>query len=573
MEEQTRTSIAVGVLALACAVAVSTIIWTCWDVEYKWMAVKAWAAGQFPAFEPNHHNLRWGVNIPAVAWVWMFGSSLSSYLLLNYIVFAAGAALLYSSARFLVSPGLATLILAFWLINPIAYYLPANLMPEVYSVTYLLLALLLLQHAYARKSHGLYAMAVLAFFLLYGAKETNAFFLPGLALYELWKRRFVNLALLVGVFGACLAVETAAVNVLLSGRNLVLGRLQLLAHGDAVEQMRTIFAGYTPADIVRRWWFNSHWWLERQEIRGINYPAKLVYMLFAGVAAFLVARAWWLGKRERAELDPVEVAKLDALYAAAAMGLSFVLLTTFFILDIDPLILGQTLVDRYLWVLLPPALLVLGWAVERALEPVGGGGGARFAIVQGLQRALAWLNRQCGRSPVLAAGAVAAVAVLAHYHLERQVVRERRAGLEQPYNIFTVDSYFRDTIRDPLERGCTVVFAARLAVWSSFTFAFPYGYFLPAEDLHPKRLDRLTTSLGARVQIADLDLTQNPQLRDRLYMRPSAIERGIVEFDPVAVRFAGAQPPCKQVRYVGFADIPRQAQAVAGFRSGLGPSE
>jgi cell division protein FtsL len=566
MREQTRTSIVVGVLALAGAVAVSSIIWASWDVEYKWLAAKAWAAGQFPAFEPNHHNLRWGVNIPAAVWVAIFGSSPLSYLLLNYVVFAAASALLYALARTLTSPGGATLILAFWLINPIAYYLSANLMPEVYSVAYLLMGLLFLQLAYARNSPRLYVFAVLGFFALYGAKETNAFFLPGLALYELIKQRLVNLALLVGVFAVCLGVETVVINVLFTDRNLLLGRAQLLAHGNAVTQMQTIFVGYTPADILRRWWFKSTWWLERQEVPGINYPAKLVYLLFGCVSAFLVARAWWLRKCALPELEPAAAAKLDALYAIVAMGLSFAFLTTFFILDINPLILGQTLVDRYLWVLLPPALIVLVWTGERALGSDSARIGASSSIVQGLRQAAAWLQLWCGRMPIVAAGVVTAIALLAHYHLERQIVRERRDGLEQPYNIFTVNSYYRDSIRNPLERGCTVVFAARLAAWSSLAFAFPHGYFSAPEDLYHRRFDRLTTSLGARVQAWDLDLKQAPELRERLYMRPGALERGVVEFDPLVVRFAGAQLRCEEVRYVGFADIPRQAQVLEGVR-------
>src|SRR5262249_16034155 len=84
-----RTNVAlVALLTFLSVLIISAIISENEDVEFKFYAIKAWAAGDFPQFPANHHNLRWAINVPTVCWVFLFGDSPVSYLVLNYLVFS-----------------------------------------------------------------------------------------------------------------------------------------------------------------------------------------------------------------------------------------------------------------------------------------------------------------------------------------------------------------------------------------------------------------------------------------------------------------------------------------------------
>jgi hypothetical protein len=179
----------VAILSFVSVACVSATIWENGDIEEKWLAIKAWAAFDFPDLPASQHNLRWGINFLSTFFVSIFGDSPRSYLALNYLVFSLATAGLYRLARDMTSSLAATAILAIWFLNPIVYFLSSNLMPEVFGVFYLVMALMVLRASYISGSRWTYAFSILIFFLMYGAKETNAFFMPGLALYELIRKK------------------------------------------------------------------------------------------------------------------------------------------------------------------------------------------------------------------------------------------------------------------------------------------------------------------------------------------------------------------------------------------------
>jgi len=92
----------------------------------------------------------------------------------------------------------AVVILAIWLLNPTVFWLASNLMPEVFGILFLVADLMLLRSAYLSGSRLIYGVSILFFVLAYGAKETNLFFMPGLVLYELLRKRFDRVVLITG---------------------------------------------------------------------------------------------------------------------------------------------------------------------------------------------------------------------------------------------------------------------------------------------------------------------------------------------------------------------------------------
>lgn len=118
-----RDVILVAILAFVSVAIASATIEDNGDIEYKWLAAKAWASFDFPSLPANHHNLRWGINIPTTLFIFLFGDSPRSYLTLNFLVFSLGTAGLYQLARSMTSARTAVVILAIWLLNPTVFWL------------------------------------------------------------------------------------------------------------------------------------------------------------------------------------------------------------------------------------------------------------------------------------------------------------------------------------------------------------------------------------------------------------------------------------------------------------------
>jgi len=179
--------------------------------------------------------------------------------------------------------------------------------------------------------------------------------MPGLVLYELLRKRFDRVVLITVVFGGCLIFETLIVDILLREHGVLLGRLEVISHGANVANMRDEFSSLTPVDMFRRWWFIATSNLDR-----LGYYSKLLYFVFFSQCA------WYLGSlvREAGGKTSSPVLKVGApeqefVFAVLSLGLSFAVCTTFFVISLHPFTMGEPLFDRYLWVLLVPAMLLL----------------------------------------------------------------------------------------------------------------------------------------------------------------------------------------------------------------------
>ena len=548
-----RDSLWVAFLAFASACLVATSIWENGDIELKWLAIKAWADGQFPAFAPNHHNMRWGITLPAVAFVKLFGGTALTYLLLNHIVFALTTAGIYALIRKLTTPLVAAIALAMWLINPVAYSLPSNLMPEVWTMVYLVGGLLLLRKAYETGSAWTYAAAIAMFFLMYGAKETNVFFMPGLGLYEIFRRNWRNVAIMVGVFGAMLAVETLIVNAALSDSHILFGRAQAIVQAGHLNEMSNDWP-YQWSDLFTRWLFYAETNFDRLE-----YFAKVLYL------AFFLATAWkvwtWIAARSlmppAGELGPNGVPGGEAISATWAMGLAFAFFSSFFILKLNPLMLGQPLNDRYLWPLLVNAYVVLAVALKAGLARMADARKGFAGIFGKLQRVSAPVTM--GHAALLSLAVIAAFTTAARWPIEIAAMKIRRQGYDQPYTVFQANQYFGG-IRQHLLDGCTLVFPRPRPVQTALIHTFPYEAVTPIMRLYSENqhgLDGLSVE-GRVLRVWAVPEREQRALEGKLY-----VALGHPGFKPHAMRMQNAGS-CDKTYWLGQVDIAPQDQLIEG---------
>lgn len=537
----------VALLAFVSACLVATSIWENGDIELKWWAVKAWADFQFPDFPPNHHNMRWAITIPAAIWVRLTGDGAVNYLLLNHVVFALTTAGLYLLIRRLTTPFVALVALALWLVNPVAYSLPSNLMPEVYSMIYPVAALLLVRRSYETGSRWAYGWAIVMMFLAYGAKETNIFFMPGWGLYEILHRRWKNVAMIIGVFGGLLIVETLIINALLSGSHIMFGRAQAIMQAGHLSEMTTDWI-YQPIDLLTRWGFNAETNFDRLE-----YFPKAIYW------AFFILSAWkgvqWARARTllppQSAIAPAQAPGGEAISIAWAIGLSFAFFTTFFILSFNPLILGQPLNDRYLWPLLIPAYVVLSVLLKVWLDQTADARKGIGGFVSGLTRSLSPFAS--GRWVWVSLVAVAMICTLARWPIEIAAVKIRRQGFDQPYTVFDAQAYF-DSARNQLLEGCTLVFPRPRPAQTILVHSFSFNDIMPTLQLYEQRLDGLMID-GHRLHGWSVPREDWHVMEGKLY----------AEFDnpdffrPYAIRLEGVTG-CERAYYYGQADMAPQDQ-------------
>ena len=537
-----RGCVLLGLFAFFTAACASAIIWENGDVEHKWFVAKAWASFEFPGFPVNHHNLRWGMNLPAVAAILAFGDSPLTYLLMQLAIFAATSAMLFYLMRAVGGTWIALAAAGCWLAMPTTYFMASNLMPGLYSNFYLAAALLLLYLAYSRNSWPLYTAAVVALFLTYGAKETSVFFYPGLGLFELLRRRFDRLGILIGVSALLLVAETLLTNVALQSLGVVGGRLQGILLGNHVDGMVEEFNFYRPVDLITRWGF-----LNTTEI-----PSKFVYYGLFAASAY----ALWLWRRNRiaASAPASDMANREFVLAAAFLGLSFAFCTTFFVISFDPFLPGQPLGDLYLWPLLAPGFVVLSaGSLQAWLHAKRGGWVSAAAISPALWRA--------GAAAIVVFVALAPATRLGFRLLVEQTTRE---GFIHPYSAPGANRYFAQ-IRERLDAGCELVFASKRAAWSSLVFAYPYGHFVDPVALYVRDLEGLYTRDGAQVRAVEVDAAAaaslSPRLPDLLHVQ-SGPEGPATTLMVLRLERTDKAALCRTRYYLGHLDIHERDQAL-----------
>lgn len=318
------------------------------DALTKWDLVLDLVQGDFSAvrsYDPLlHHQMRWASILLPAFFVAVFSDSSIWYYVSSFIQGYLGLVLFsYLALRHIgLLAGIATLLVLGF--DPGIYEMIFQLLPT--GGTLLPLALLVLFFAlYTQGAIGRTASLIgifVATFLLYGVKETNLFFMPGLAIAILIVFGFRQLA----IFTVCAAVLYIVEGVLLSwmaGHPLPLGRLYELTREGAPHlalMVQSEFVGAAGQEalwdggIFSRWWFVA------------LYHKPPLYLGLVLFSAYTIAAI----RRKIPFSLPVFL---------SVLGLSFAFFTTFFVISLDPLVLGQPLRERYLFALLPLSYFVI----------------------------------------------------------------------------------------------------------------------------------------------------------------------------------------------------------------------
>jgi len=318
------------------------------DERDYWFAAKAISQG-LPYPELSHRTVRWAVILPVALAQSLFGPHPNAYYVMPLLAALSQAVLVYLLGRALngrLAGSLASIALTFF---PYQIRAASQVRPEIFSMTYVLLAALALVR-YVRSSSdrariSAAVLAALATFLAYEAKITNLFFMPGIAIAILLysKGKGLRDALAYGgVLAGLYLAETAAYAALTP---YALGHLAVIASHHLSSEFASplggfldLFTRYAPENLELYW-----------SIPFLAFAA-LAFMSFAPRRPAAFARAG----------DP-------ATKAVTLASLSFFLFVTFAVTSVDPLLPAEDFINRYFCAVLPLVLAVLASAASDAI--------------------------------------------------------------------------------------------------------------------------------------------------------------------------------------------------------------
>jgi hypothetical protein len=496
--------------------AASGLILANGDVARKWFLAAAWSAGAFPSLPFDHHLIRWALNIPATLFIAVFGFAPHTYYLFCAFVYTLAVILTWRLAQRLGGPVAGLLALTMMLASVALFPYVIQFMPDSLSLVFVVAGLYLYELSTDASENEdsrslLFLGAASTFlFLAYGAKETNAFLVPGLVLLELFRRDTRRVVVFCSVFALLILVETVAFYVLSGGR-LTLGRAQALMSSPQLNfvQQQT----FSWFDIFRRWGVD----LGRQR----NVPAKIVYIVFFALSLFFMV--------QRSDAVRRISTRLEGLIAA---GLSFAVLTSLFIVSIHPLRFGLGLDPRYLWTLYPIAVVTIAVSTDRTM--------------------LLWMGEKLpsARSAKTSGGVMlpsfSILIGVCAASLAMNLVTEHtaRRGIPQPYNPFEAHRYFSQ-FRERYLEGCVVLTDDMASLFTLIAFSFR-----PTELVDPSATYR-------RVDGAPFNATDTQFRVQRVRSDSLVTELKMIEPHPVIIA-SWLQGPvkktCQNSYYFGQAD-------------------
>lgn len=281
----------------------------------------------------DHHTVRWSLNTPTLIIQWLFGNSASVYYITPAIFGALAALFVFAITRLIAGTTTAVLAAFLFSVAPPVVKAGSQFLPAIFTCAYVLgSAYFLLQYTKGKPGQIRFLiLAALFLFMAYGTKVPNLFFLPGIVIFLLWQTRpflgptVLFLTILLGLY----ILETIGL-ALYTGDFVWSGRVHYL--GFHMERMLGERHVYQFSDIWKRWMMLPVYWR---------------WLLLAACAGAVIA---WV-KRQRGSNS--------GIFLVFLMLLSFSLLTTFAIAELEPLRFVQPLRVRYLTVTIPLAVIVL----------------------------------------------------------------------------------------------------------------------------------------------------------------------------------------------------------------------
>ncbi len=317
------------------------------DAAGKWNLARDVSQGIFDAFNRtevvSHHFLRWGTWVVPTILIFAFSDDLFFYYLSTALPSTLAAMIFIWIAFRWIGPMAAVVFALIWSLDPQLYTATFELLPTGAALLPLSLIVFLLMRATQQATNVMYLSCALAglVFWMYGAKETNLFFLPGVLAALIYLKGWRGFLYFSGSFLTLYAAETA-VFMILSDTMDIGGRVQALLSSKAphLNKMKTVQSliseqtALWDAGIISRWY----------SVQPYHLPIYLgaLPLFFYGALRHL----------RRTDPKP-------GLQVLCLVALSFVLLTSFFIVSLSPVRLGQPIRARYLAILLPLCYLVL----------------------------------------------------------------------------------------------------------------------------------------------------------------------------------------------------------------------
>lgn len=315
------------------------------DAVFKWEFAKYIYYGLpldkfLPTEDVSHHIFRWVSWLQALPVIYVFGDNVDAYFLSTLIPSVIGGMVFAYLIYFYAGLIPFIIFLLFWNIDAQVFRGTFQLLPT--GAGFLPLAILcFVIHANIQKKlydHTTLIILSLLMFGLYGAKETNLFFAPGLFLFSV-SRFGLPKSLIIPIIGFVLyTLETFFFLNLLGDKVHSFGRLLNLISGDHFQGQSAIEITYLDAGIISRWIFVP--------------DSQKVINILSLLSIFYFAHHWRKNRLVNNE-------KNEYLKFLCLMLVSFIFMTSFFFISIDPLRLGQPLLPRFLGIFSPLALSFL----------------------------------------------------------------------------------------------------------------------------------------------------------------------------------------------------------------------
>lgn len=325
-----------------------------WDNVYFWDWARKFAHGEYDTFiAGSHHLLRWASWAFASALIWMFSDEVLYYYLATIIPSTIGGLVFTYIAWRYIGFFSAVIFTLLWYFDGGIFRATFQLLPTGAMFLPISLCLLVLTRVAEKKkitTLQVFLVSIIALWI-YGVKETYLAFIPGVMMV-LWHygggRAILTfcLIMILGYLGETLFFKS------LSDDFSWLGRVWMLfndgKHLNFMLESKSQVAGqnrYFDSGITMRW---------------ARAPGIYSTFFFAG---FIAALSSFSG---RFRLSSVK--NYTPHHVISILLLSFMVCTTFFIVSISPLRVGQGNIFRYIVIGLPFCYLIILWLCSKIFE-------------------------------------------------------------------------------------------------------------------------------------------------------------------------------------------------------------
>lgn len=290
-------------------------------IQQFFYAAEILRMGDWGIMLQNHHTMRWSAMLPQTGLTWLLGTRFELFFIIPLLMFSLYVVLIVFSLRKTLNLSYQILL---WAI------LFSELMSFHTSNQYLIVgigvfcafagSLVLVRHA--KRNHLATMLAAFLFFCAYGAHVTYLSFSAGGFLWLLFFQRKPASAMIFAVTILVLMLFETLIFNYLSGWQLVLGRIEALAHGSHV--VRSL--SYSPTSF------------DQLFLRWLNLP--LPHLLLC--LGFITAGPWLIIQRRKGAPAP------GIIECTFMVGLCFAFAATFAVYSIVPLKPVVPLTPRYL---------------------------------------------------------------------------------------------------------------------------------------------------------------------------------------------------------------------------------